>query len=596
MKKALFFLSLAALGVSCSNDPATGKDRKAIGNRAYGGTVRYNETEKIQSLYPVFITDAISSHIASQIYEGLVKFSPKTLQIIPAIAKKWDIDASRTVYTFHLRGDVFFHDDACFDGGKGRKVTARDFEYSFKQLCTNSTNNFSFGTTFKDRVKGANAYYASGSGSIEGVKVLNDSTLQLTLEKPNNAFLYILANPAAAVIPEEAVKEYNDKMHVGTGPFIVREIKADTSMLVMVRNDNYYGIDSLGNKLPFLDTIKVSFIDSKRAELEAFTAGDLDFVWGLNADAIKDLVSSQIQNFQQKPPKYVLDHTAEMVTQIYEFNTTRAPFNDLKVRQAFCYAVNRNKIIDGVLGGEAYGPGVNGICPPALKGYNINEIKGYDFDPQKAQDLLAAAGYKTIGHPNGKDFPTVRLILNSGGAKNTNVATEIQSQLRDVLGVNVDFVNVNFAQKLEDAKYARSDIFRSAWVADFPSPENFLALFYGGDVPDSTNKPSYPNTTRYKNPEFDKLFEAAKAAPNQEEANKLFLQAEQLMVNDAPSMFLWYDENYKLTQYRIKNFYTNAMRYYDFSEVYVKEDTAPKEGEKKADDKKGESGDGQDKH
>lgn len=590
MKKTLFFLSLSAIIVSCSNGPGSGSDRKANGDRAYGGTVRYNETEKFQTLYPTYITDAISSHIATQVYEGLVKFSPKTLQIIPAIARKWDVDASRTVYTFHLRGDVYFHDDECFEGGKGRKVVAKDFEYSFKLLCTNTPGNVNFGTTFKDRVKGANAYYANGGSSIEGIKVLNDSTLQITLEKPNNSFLYILGNTASCVVAEEAVKKYADKMHVGSGPFRVSEVKSDTSMIVLVANPNYYGMDSLGNKLPFLDTIRVSFIDSKRSELDMFTAGDLDFVWGLNADAIKELVSSNIENFKQKPPKYVLDHTAEMVTQLYEFNLTRPPFNDVKVRQAFCYAINRNKIIDGVLGGEAYGPGVNGICPPALKGYNINEVKGYDFDAKKAQDLLASAGYKTIGHPNGKDFPTVRLVLNSGGAKNTNVATEIQNQLREVLGVNVDFVNVSFAQKLDDAKYARSDMFRSAWVADYPSPENFLALFYGADVPDSTNKPSYPNTSRYKNPEYDKLFEAAKAAATPEEANKLFLQAEQLMVNDAPAMFLWYDENYKLTQYRIRNFYTNAMRYYDFSEVFIKNDLPKEEGAKGDEKKPGEEG------
>jgi len=575
MKKTLFLLPLALAFAACNNNPGDNTPRKAVGDAQYGGTLRYNETEKFQTLFPNQITDAISAHIATQVYEGLVKFSPKTLEIVPAIAHKWNMDGSRTVYTFHLRGDVYFHDDECFSGGKGRRVTAKDVEYSFRLLCTDNGRNYNFGTTFKDRVKGANAFYASGGkGTLEGVKVLNDSTVQITLDKPNNSFLYILANPSTAIVAEEAVEKYQDAMRVGTGPFMVKDLKSDTSLIVLVRNDNYYGTDAKGNKLPFLDTLKVSFIDSKKAELDAFTAGQLDFVWGLNSDAIKDLVSSQIQNFQQKPPKYVLDHTAEMVTQLYEFNTTRPPFNDVRVRQAFCYAINRNKIIENVLGGEAYGPGINGICPPALKGYNINDIKGYDFEPEKAKKLLAEAGYGP-----GKPFPSVKLVLNSGGAKNLNVANEIQNQLRDVLGVNVEFANVTFQQKLEDAKFARSDMFRSAWVADYPSPENFLSLFYGADVPDSVNKPSFPNTSRYKNPEYDKLFEAGKAAASEEEANKNFLAAEQLMVNDAPAMFLWYDENYKLTQYRIKNFQTNAMRYYDFSEVYIKEEPVTKEGE-----------------
>lgn len=572
MKKTLLFLPLALLLASCSNDPSTNRPKEAKGNRAYGGTLRYNETEQFQTLFPLEITDAISSHIASQVYEGLVKFNPGTLEVIPALASKWDIDASRTVYTFHIRSNAYFHDNECFPDGKGRKVTAQDFEYAFRLLCTGGNNAYNFNSSFKDRLKGASKFNKEG-GTLEGVKVLSDSVLQLTLEKPSNSFLYILANPATCVLAKEAVEKHGNKVHVGTGPFIVQEIKSDTSGVVLVRNNNYYGTDKFGNQLPFLDTIKVSFIDSKKAELEAFEAGKLDFVWGMNKESIISLVENNISMFKN-PAKYELERNAEMVTQLYEFNTTRPPFNDVRVRKAFCYAINRNKIIEGVLRGEAYGPGINGISPPALKDYNTTEIKGYDFDPEMARKLFAEAGYKTPGNPKGKDFPNVRLVVNSGGAKNTNVASEIQSQLHDILGVNMDFVNVTFQQKLDDARYARSDMFRSAWVADFPSAENFLSLYYGAEVPDSLNKPSFPNTTRYRNPEYDKLFEAGKAAATIEEANKLFLQAEQLMMNDAPSMILWYDDNFRLKQANVQNLKNNAMRYYDFSEVFIKANTA----------------------
>ncbi|HET6991445.1 MAG TPA: hypothetical protein VFJ43_08985, partial [Bacteroidia bacterium] len=147
-----------------------------------------------------------------------------------------------------------------------------------------------------------------------------------------------------------------------------------------------------------------------------------------------------------------------------------------------------------------------------------------------------------------------------------------------VLGVNIEIANVSFQQKLSDERYARADIFRSAWVADYPSAESFLSLFYGADVPDSTSSPSYPNTSRYKNPDFDRLYDAARTAKTQDEANKLFFQAEQLMMTDAPALILWYDENYRLTQYRVKNFYTNPMRYLDFSQVYFKEEPAKSGG------------------
>ncbi|HEU4717309.1 MAG TPA: peptide ABC transporter substrate-binding protein [Bacteroidia bacterium] len=530
------------------------------------------------------ITDGISAHVATQIYEGLVKFDPRTLQILPGLADKWEVDPTGTTYTFHLKKDVHFQDDPCFPDGKGRVMTANDVKYSFELLCRNDGHNPNFSSSFKDRVVGANAFYTAGAsaaeGSLQGVTVIDPQTVQVTLEKPSISFLSVLANPIASIVPKEAVEKYKEKMHVGTGPFILSSIANDTSSLVLVRNDNYYGKDSLGNQLPFLDTIKVSFIDNKKEELDLFQAGRLDFVWGLNAEAVKVFLPQVISDFKQKPPKFQLDHSSEFVTQIYVFNTTRPPFNNVKVRQAFSYAIDRRHLVDEVLGGEAYGPGLNGICPPALPGYKASEIKGYESiketdeetakqkeaDRDLARKLLAEAGY-----PDGKGFPTVKLVLNSGGSKNTRVAEEISNELREVLHVNIEYASVSFQQKLADEQHGQSDMFRSAWVADYPSPETFLSLFYGGDVPDSLSVASFPNTSRYKNPQFDSLYNAARTAKTTEEANKLFLQAEQIMMNDAPAIILWYDENYRFTQYRVKNFYTNPMRYLDFSQVYIKE-------------------------
>jgi oligopeptide transport system substrate-binding protein len=591
MKKYLLLIPVAVLAISCGPD-STGNDRVAVGKGdyqpVYGGTLRYNETDKLQTLNPIQITDAISNHVATQIYEGLVKFDPRTLDVIPGIAESWTVDDAGTTYTFKLRSDVKFHDDACFADGKGRTVTAKDVVYSFERLCTDNGKNENFTSTFSHRVVGADEFFAMGasakSGGLAGVVAVDDQTVKISLVAPSNSFLYILANSAASIIPQEAVDKYQDAIHVGTGPFMFSSIAADTTQLVLVRNENYYGKDSLNNQLPFLDTIKISYIDNKVAELDLFQEGKLDFVWGLNADAVKTFVPQVIQDFTAKPPKYVLYHSSELVTQMYEFNTTRPPFNDVRVRQAFCYAVDRNHIVNEVLAGEAYGPGINGICPPALPGYKASDIQGYEkigkdeaetkankaAEREKAKKLLADAGF-----PDGKGFPVVKLVLNSGGARNTRVAEAIASQLREYLNINVEIANVSLQQKMADAKYARSDIFRSAWVADYPSAETFLSLFYGADVPDSLSQPSFPNTTRYKNPKFDSLYVLGREAKTIEEANRLFKEAENVMMADAPAMILWYDENYRLAQSRVRNFWANPMRYFDFSQVYLKEQTPP---------------------
>ncbi len=584
MKKSLFFiLSLAVFYTSCSNSGSeSSSNRVAKGDKVYGGTLRINETEQYQTLYPFSITDIGSAHIAQQIYEGLVKFNTKDLSIIPCIAEKWEVDAAATTYTFHLRHGVMFQDNECFPEGKGREVKAGDFKYSFELLCTDTKDNSNYAATFKDRVVGANKFFEASkgkpNGEIEGIKVIDDYTLKIMLNAPSSSFMYVLASPAATVIPKEAIEKYGVDAKVGTGAFMFASASADK--VILKRNDNYYGTDSLGNKLPFLDSIVVTFLPTKKQELDNFQNGDLAMVIGLPSESIKDMVESQIADFQNKPPKYVLERSPEMASQYYEFNLTKEPFNNLKVRQAFSYAIDKNKIIEDVLKGEAYGPGTNGISPPSFKGYDITKITGYDFDAAKAKKLLAEAGY-----PNGKGFPKVKIELNSGGSKNANVVLEVQKQLKDVLNVDVDFEVVPQKQKLEDAKYARAEMFRSAWIADFPSPENFLWTMYGGSVPSDLTQPSYPNTPRYKNPEFDKLFVAGQMAKTQEEAYDNFLKAEQVLMSDAPILVLWYDENYRLIKSNVRNFFSNPMRYRDYSAVYLK-DAAPAVADAKKGDAK----------
>ena len=568
IKRYIFFLS-ALLIAGCGNPSGdSGRHPEAKGGRVYGGTLRVNETDPYVTLFPHNISDAISHHIAGQIYDGLVRIDSKNItQILPCIAEKWELNADGTVYTFNLRKGVLFHNDDCFPEGKGREVTALDFKYSFELLCSVSEENQLF--EFQNLVKGAKAYYeASKKGKpdfeIEGVKVLDDYSLQVTLISPSSTFLYILAGPAGYVMPHEAVKKYGNKTTVGAGPFILNNASSEDK-IILLRNPSYHGTDSIENPLPFLDSVIISFIPDKTQELEAFKKGNIHLVFGLPSASISEMVETQIADFSSKNPKYYLQRNSELMTQYYQFNITRKPFDDVKVRQAFSYAIDRDKIISDVLNTEAFGPGICGLTPPGISGYDITGIVGYHFNPAKAKKLLAEAGY-----PNGKNFPRVNIEINRGGGKYVNVVEEIKKQFKEVLNVDVDFVVVPFAQKLEDAKYAKgAEMFRSGWVADYPSPESFLRTLYGAYVPDSLSEISYPNTVRYKNPVFDSLLEQGFTAKRQEDAYANFMKAEQVMMQDAPIIILWYAENLKMIHSYVKNFYFNPMNYKDFSEVYI---------------------------
>src|SRR3990172_5359844 len=339
MKRSLAALSLLALIYSCtqpgSNDNA--EKRIAKGDRVYGGSFNINERDQFQSLFPYGIIDLVSTQIVAQIYEGLVKINPQDLSIKPGIAESWEIDETGTVYTFHLKKGVYFHDDDCFSDGKGREVTANDFKFSFMLHCSHTINdsieNLTFTRSFKGKVLGADKYYeASKKGlpdfELEGVKVIDDYTLQIILERPSSSFIYILANPVTSVIAKEALAKYGEMLALGTGPFIFTDLKDETDdvtgeqveVLILTRNNKYHGYDTLGNQLPYLDSLVISFYDSQKRELSLFQQEKLDMILSLPAESVRDIVEQHIAYFEKSQPKFVLERVADMATHYYEFN------------------------------------------------------------------------------------------------------------------------------------------------------------------------------------------------------------------------------------------------------------------------------------
>lgn len=238
-------------------------------------------------------------------------------------------------------------------------------------------------------------------------------------------------------------------------------------------------------------------------------------------------------------------------------------FQDVNVRKAFNFAIDRQKILDFVLNGEGFAPGHHGITPPVFSDYNIDSIPGYQLNIDSARYYLNKAGF-----PAGKNFPAIELVLNPEGQRNTYVAVEIQKQLKDHLNIDLELTILPFAQLMERSFKGNFNLLRIAWVADFPSPENFLWLFNGDVVPDSPEEVSYPNIARYKNPEFDRYYNKALQARSMQEANDNFKNAEITLMRDAPIIVLWYDEGYRLIKSYVENFPNNPMQYRDFSEVY----------------------------
>lgn len=585
VKKLVSVVVLAALMASCGGGKK--KDeiviREGKGGVNLGGIFKVNEVENFKNLFPLSINDIYSHHIASQMYQGLLKFDQKTLEVVPCLAETFEANADATVFTFKLRKGVKFHNDACFEGGEGREVKASDFKYCFDRLCTASGDNKLY-WLFKDKVKGANEHYEASSkgsapqGGVSGVRVVDDYTLAVDLNFSFSAFPKIIAHAGCWVYPKEAYEKYKDDMRtkvVGTGPFVIKTLK-EGEMVLLERNSNYWEVDQHGNQLPYLEGVKFTFHSEKKTELMEFRKKNLDMVWKLPVEEIPSVLGTMDEAKQGGNVEFELQMVDALSIQFYAFLSTSDVFKDKRVRQAFNYGIDRNKLVEFTLMGEGT-PALNGFVPPYGE-YPSSSVVGYDFDLDKARRLMSEAGF-----PNGRGFPEVTLQLNSGGTTNELLAEAIQGMLKENLGVNIKLDVIPQNQLIENFESGKAQFWRSAWVGDYPDPENFLNLFYGKNVPSDPNAKSYINFTRYVSAQFDSTFQMAMRTVDEKARLALFAKCDQILIDDAPVMPIYYDNYIRLVQTNVRGLDINAMEYRDFSRVYfVKEEKKKGKNKKKS--------------
>lgn len=563
----LFLFALLPLLWACntSNDTITAEEGRSENS---GGTIRIAEVTAPGSIFPFSVTNSIEASIASQIHEGLVQLNPKTMAVVPGLAEKWEIDQSTKTITFHLRKGVKFQSAGPFADSPAPELTAKDVQFTFENLCTSKDYNFHFTTVCRDRIVGANeSFEASKTGKklpIAGFKYIDNYTFSIQLLNSPDIFLQIISTPVASIISEKAFEQLGTKLVMGAGPFIYDEKNSSSSHHLLIRNPNYYAKDEKGNNLPYADSLIIDILPSIEEALIYFKDGKYDYLGSVPSNQLKQIVQDNINAFKGNPPLFVLERGLEMSNQYYSFNVNKAPFDNLKLRQAFNHAIDREKIIERVLFGQAYGAANNGFTPPAFDKYNSMALTGYSLDIPKAQKLLAEAGY-----PNGKGLNEIQLIVNSGNSRNNNVAAEIQKQLKTNLNVNITFESLPNIDKFNLQVKGKGDMYRDGWVADYASPESFLSVFFGEAIPTDPNAISFPNTIRYLNKSYDAYYKAGRDAKSQDSAYFYFLKAEQVLLNDAAIIPLWYESNYRLISSRLKNFHVNPLKIFDFKKVTV---------------------------
>jgi peptide/nickel transport system substrate-binding protein len=481
-----------------------------------------------------------------QLYNTLVEVDSQ-LNIVPSVAHRWEVSEDRKIYTFYLRNDVFFHDDACFPNGKGRQVKAQDVVYSLNRIMDKTTAS-------------PGSWIFNGKiDSVDGFIALNDSTLQVKLQRPYNPILGILSMQYCSIVPQEAVKKYGGDFRrhaVGSGPFQFVAWE-EGQALIMKKNPRYFEKDSIGKSLPYLDGVKVSFYDSKATEFLLFRQKKLDFINDIDA-SFKDevltkrgLLSKAWQGkIQLQTHPYLNVEYLGLLVDTTNPVMKNSPTSIRKVRQAINYGFDRQKLVLYLRNSLGI-PAESGFVPAGLPSFDSLKVKGYNYDPVLSRKLLAEAGFGS-----GKALPPITLLTIPIYA---DIASYISRQLEEI-GFKVQVEAIQKSLLLEMTSSSRALFFRGSWIADYPDAENYLSVFY-------SKNPAPPNYTRYNNPRFDAAFERALSETNDSLRYHLYREADQIMIHDAPVVPLWYDVVVRLVQPDVQHFKPNALNLLELRSV-----------------------------
>ncbi len=535
----IIFLPILFFTFSCGNNENKNDSRTVF---------YYNEMGGLSSLDPAATSNFENIWAVNQLFNGLLQMDD-SLKILPCVAKSWQISDDGLTYTFKLRNDILFHDNEAFLNGKGRSVNASDFVFSFNRLYDPKVSSALSLLENINKEKGNNGFEAP-----------DENTFIIHLKKPFSPFLGILTMKFFSVVPKEVVEKFGTDFRrnpVGTGPFKFKYWEEGTR-LVLHKNENYFEFEN-NKRLPFLDAVSVTFIREKEAAFMQFLKGDIDMLSGIDAFNPSEVLDSdgKLKSFYQD--KFYLQTLPYIKTDyigiVVDENLPQVKNSPLKlkaIRKAINYAFDRDKLIKYFHNNIGY-PANSGFIPKGMKSYNSKKVKGYYYSPEKVKKYLAEAGY-----PNGKGMPAITLHTTENYM---DILEYIQGQLNEnniKLKINVQNSTV---LKTGIAKN-EFNMFKKSWIGDYADEENFMSLFYSKNF-----SPKGFNYTHYQNPEFDKLFDQAQSEKNDSLKILLYQQMDQILIDDAPVVPLYYDQIIRLVRHNISDLGTNPMNLLNLKQV-----------------------------
>jgi oligopeptide transport system substrate-binding protein len=482
------------------------------------------------TLDPHLSGDATSAGYVVEIYSGLLAYD-LDLSLVPDIAESYEISDDGLVYTFKIREEAVFHD--------GKPIRAQDFKWSFERACDPATGSHTADTYLGDIV-GCRAKLQNETDEVVGVEVVDDLTLQLTIDEPKGFFLAKMTYPTAYVLDRENVE--NDPAWFlepnGSGPFILAEFAPEEGAIILNKNDNFYHEPG-----PILERV-IYLVDAPVNAMTGYQEG-LESL-GLPADITYDAIPIGISQLSgatdpNNPLSEEFVSTPELNVSYVGFNVNKPPFDDPKVRQAFNLALDKRRMVKLVF--QDTFPVANGIVPPTMPGYQNPDLSDYEFDPERALALIADSSYGDVS-----ELPDITLNTSGTGGSAGPIVEAIVESYQANLGLEIAVEQSPWPEFLAGLNQPDPpfQIYMLGWIADYPDPQNFLEVLFHTE--------STQNHGNYSNPAVDTLLDKARGAQDVEERTMLYQQAEQMILDDGAWIPLYFGvENWVVKPY-VQNF------------------------------------------
>jgi oligopeptide transport system substrate-binding protein len=483
------------------------------------------------TLDPGYAQDTIAASFLDQLFSGLIEFGPD-MSVVPAVARSWDVLEEGRKYQFHLRDDVRWND--------GKPVTARDFEFGWKRALDPATDSPASRYLFD--IRGAAEFNRSErSASDIGVVATDDLTLTVELENPTGYFLQLLQSSGFSPVPQHSVEEHgknwaNPEIIVTNGPFRVDSWSSDRA--VLARNESYHGHFE-GN----VDQVEIILVEAEEGQLYKLYEEhqiDVQLLFTLSPE-------EQDRSRQFFASEYIT--TPLLAVGYVAFDTSRPPFDDVRVRQAFTHSLDRETLSEITMRGFS-SPANGSLVPPGLPGFIADSAP--PFDPAASREFLEQAGYS-----EGSDFPEIECLCAAGYPAEL-VADQLESQWKEHLGVRAGWTPMEWASYLDRLQQERPNVWLMGWSADYPDPDAFLRVAI-----------QHHFDQVWENDEYIDLVETARRSLDHAERMQLYGKAQQLLIDEVPLLPLQYFRNHLLLKPWITEYPISPMRWDYFKDVVI---------------------------